>query len=99
MVSYLKVDIKFILNKTGFYTLIVVKNLLPTQPGFRVLSDPDHKVSQQPPLTVPAIIMARLQHRTYKGLVSSASLIGGMPLFLYLFARVSKNLINEKNNF
>lgn len=80
----------------------MVKNLLPTQPGFRVLSDPDHKVAQQPPLTVPVIINAQLKHQTYKGLVSSASLVGGMPIFLYLFARVSRNenyFKNVKNKY
>ncbi|XP_058802324.1 lysosomal-trafficking regulator isoform X2 [Phymastichus coffea] len=69
-------------------TNAVVKNLFPGQPGFRVISDPEHRVSQQPPLSIPPIVMAQLQSQSYRGLVTSASLIGGMPVFLYLFARV-----------
>ncbi|KAJ8668849.1 hypothetical protein QAD02_000108 [Eretmocerus hayati] len=66
----------------------VVKNLFPGQPGFRVVSVPEHRVSQQPPLSVAPITNCQLLSQSYKGLVSSASLMGGMPIFLYLFARV-----------
>ncbi|XP_023246507.1 lysosomal-trafficking regulator [Copidosoma floridanum] len=66
----------------------LVKNLFPSQPGFRVISVPENKVSQQPPLSLPSIAVGKLQCQSYKGLVSSASLIGGIPVFLYLFARV-----------
>ncbi|XP_076673285.1 lysosomal-trafficking regulator mauve isoform X3 [Andrena cerasifolii] len=66
----------------------VVRNLLPGQPGFRVLSAPEHKVSQQPPLSLSPILSARLECQQYRGLVPAATLVGGVPIFLYLFARV-----------
>ncbi|XP_023288682.1 lysosomal-trafficking regulator isoform X2 [Orussus abietinus] len=66
----------------------VVRNLFPGQPGFRVVSAPEHRVSQQPPLSVPLILSARLECQQYRGLVPASILIGGIPIFLYLFARV-----------
>ncbi|XP_024939057.1 lysosomal-trafficking regulator isoform X2 [Cephus cinctus] len=66
----------------------VVRNLFPGQPGFRVVSAPEHRVSQQPPLSVPPILSTRLEYQQYRGLVPAASLVGGIPVFLYLFARV-----------
>lgn len=66
----------------------VVRNLFPGQPGFRVVSAPEHRVSQQPPLSVAPILSARLECQQYRGLVPAAILIGGIPVFLYLFARV-----------
>ncbi|KAL0119810.1 hypothetical protein PUN28_007922 [Cardiocondyla obscurior] len=65
-----------------------VRNIFPGQPGFRVISAPEHRVSQQPPLSVPSIISARLESQQYRGLVPAAILVGGVPVFLYLFARV-----------
>ena len=61
-----------------------------------MVSVPEHRISQQPPLSVPPIITGRLQCRKYTGLVASASLIGGMPVFFYLFARVGKFLFRLK---
>ncbi|XP_043802415.1 lysosomal-trafficking regulator isoform X5 [Apis laboriosa] len=66
----------------------VVRNLFPGQPGFRVVSAPEHRVSQQPPLSVAPILSVRLECQQYRGLVPAAILIGGIPVFLYLFARV-----------
>ncbi|XP_015121948.1 lysosomal-trafficking regulator [Diachasma alloeum] len=66
----------------------VVRTLFPGQPGFRVISAPEHRVSQQPPLSIPPIASSRLECQQYRGLIPAASLIGGMPVFLYLFARV-----------
>ncbi|XP_011300955.1 lysosomal-trafficking regulator isoform X2 [Fopius arisanus] len=66
----------------------VVRTLFPGQPGFRVISAPEHRVSQQPPLSIPPIASSRLECQQYRGLVPAASLIGGMPVFLYLFARI-----------
>ncbi|KAL7305380.1 hypothetical protein TKK_0002123 [Trichogramma kaykai] len=72
----------------GVTNVNLMKNLFPGQPGFKVLSLPEHRVSQQPPLSIAPILASPLQSQSYKGLVSAASLIGGMPIFLYLFARV-----------
>ncbi|XP_050573868.1 lysosomal-trafficking regulator isoform X4 [Bombus affinis] len=66
----------------------VVRNLFPGQPGFRVVFAPEHRVSQQPPLSVTPILSARLECQQYRGLVSAAILAGGVPIFLYLFARI-----------
>ncbi|XP_076239225.1 lysosomal-trafficking regulator mauve [Calliopsis andreniformis] len=66
----------------------VIRNLFPGQPGFRVLSAPEHRVSQQPPLSVSPISTVRLECQQYRGLVPAAILVGGVPIFLYLFARV-----------
>lgn len=67
----------------------MVRNLFPGQPGFRVVSAPEHGVSQQPPLSMAPILSARLECQQYRGLVPAAILVGGVPIFLYLFARVS----------
>ncbi|XP_048261477.1 lysosomal-trafficking regulator isoform X2 [Bombus terrestris] len=66
----------------------VVRNLFPGQPGFRVVFAPEHRVSQQPPLSVTPILSARLECQQYRGLVPAAILAGGVPIFLYLFARI-----------
>ncbi|XP_043270510.1 lysosomal-trafficking regulator isoform X2 [Venturia canescens] len=66
----------------------VVRNLFPGQPGFRVVTAPEHRVSQQPPLSISPILAAKLECQQYRGLVPAATLIGGTPIFLYLFARV-----------
>ncbi|KZC14096.1 Lysosomal-trafficking regulator, partial [Dufourea novaeangliae] len=66
----------------------VVRNLFPGQPGFRVVSAPEHRVSQQPPLSVAPILSVQLECQQYRGLVPAATLVGGVPIFLYLFARV-----------
>ncbi|XP_011343929.2 lysosomal-trafficking regulator isoform X3 [Ooceraea biroi] len=66
----------------------VVRNIFPGQPGFRVISAPEHRVSQQPPLSISPILYTRLESQQYRGLVPAAILVGGVPVFLYLFARV-----------
>ena len=66
----------------------VVRSLFPGQPGFRVISAPEHRVSQQPPLSIAPLTSAKLECQQYRGLVPAASLVGGIPVFLYLFARV-----------
>jgi len=71
------------------FFIIVVKSIFPSQPGFRVVSVPEHRVSQQPPLSIPPIMSTRLESQQYRGLVPAAILVGGVPVFLYLFARVN----------
>ncbi|XP_032666117.1 lysosomal-trafficking regulator isoform X3 [Odontomachus brunneus] len=66
----------------------VVRSMFPGQPGFRVVSAPEHRVSQQPPLSIPPIVSNRLESQQYRGLIPAAILVGGVPVFLYLFARV-----------
>ncbi|XP_033229888.1 lysosomal-trafficking regulator isoform X2 [Belonocnema kinseyi] len=66
----------------------VVRNLFPGQPVFRVITAPEHRVSQQPPLSIPPIVSAHLEFKQYRGLVPAARQVGGIPIFLYLFARV-----------
>ncbi|XP_011144679.1 lysosomal-trafficking regulator isoform X1 [Harpegnathos saltator] len=68
----------------------VVRNIFPTtsQPGFRIVSASEHRVSQQPPLSISPIISICLESQQYRGLVPAAILVGGVPVFLYLFARV-----------
>ncbi|XP_025074143.1 lysosomal-trafficking regulator [Pogonomyrmex barbatus] len=67
---------------------VVVRSIFPSQPGFRVVSIPEHRISQQPPLSIPSIMSTRLETQQYRGLVPAAILVGGVPIFLYLFARV-----------
>ncbi|XP_011866548.1 PREDICTED: lysosomal-trafficking regulator isoform X3 [Vollenhovia emeryi] len=67
---------------------VVVRSIFPGQPGFRVVSVPEHKVSQQPPLSISPIVSTRLESQQYRGLVPAAILVGGVPVFSYLFARV-----------
>ncbi|KAK9307869.1 hypothetical protein QLX08_001934 [Tetragonisca angustula] len=74
----------------------VVRNLFPGQPGFRVVSAPEHRVSQQPPLSVAPILSARLECQQYRGIVPAAILVGGVPIFLYLFARIVELNSNEE---
>ncbi|KAK0171372.1 hypothetical protein PV328_009113 [Microctonus aethiopoides] len=66
----------------------VVRSLFPGQPGFRVISAPDHRVSQQPPLSIAIIAPIQLERQQYRGFIPAVSSIGGIPIFLYLFARV-----------
>ncbi|XP_034950425.1 lysosomal-trafficking regulator [Chelonus insularis] len=66
----------------------VVRNILPGQSGFRVISIPEHRISQQPPLSITIKTPDHIECQQYRGFISSASLIGGVPIFLYLFARV-----------
>ncbi|KOC69033.1 Lysosomal-trafficking regulator [Habropoda laboriosa] len=74
----------------------VVRNLFSAQPGFRVVSAPEHRVSQQPPLSVAPILVARLECQQYRGLVPAVTFVGGVPVFLYLFARVVELNSNEE---
>ncbi|KAF7992714.1 hypothetical protein HCN44_005058 [Aphidius gifuensis] len=74
----------------------VVRNLFPGQPGFRVISAPDNRVSQQPPISIPTISTIKLECQQYRGLIPAASLIGGIPNFFYLFARVVELNSNEE---
>ncbi|CAK9830368.1 Lysosomal-trafficking regulator [Anthophora retusa] len=74
----------------------VVRNLFSGQPGFRVVSAPEHRVSQQPPLSVAPILFARLECQQYRGLVPAVTFVGGVPIFLYLFARVVELNSNEE---
>ncbi|XP_011260266.1 lysosomal-trafficking regulator isoform X1 [Camponotus floridanus] len=67
---------------------VIVGNIFPGQPGFRIISAPEHRVSQQPPLSIPPIVSTRLENQQYRGLIPAAILVGGVPVFLYLFARV-----------
>jgi len=69
--------------------IAVVRNIFPGQPGFRVISAPEHRVSQQPPLSISPIVSIHLESQQYRGLVPAAILVGGVPVFLYLFARVN----------
>ena len=75
--------------------ILAMKNIFPgnASQGFKIVSLPEHRVAQQPPISVMPILASAMNSQAYKGLVSSASLIGGMPLFLYLFARVREQSI------
>lgn len=66
----------------------VVRHLFPGQPGFRAISAPEHRVSQQPPMSIAVIASTQFQRQQYRGLVPAANLTGGIPIFLYLFARI-----------
>lgn len=87
----LKLSVIHIFIRMNLHILaVVLGNMFPGQPGFKAISAPEHRISQQPPLSVTTYTTGLIQCQSYKGLVSSASLIGGIPVFLYLFARVSK---------
>lgn len=86
----------FIFRLHVLYLFIaVVRNLFPGHPGFRVVSAPEHKVSQQPPLSIAPILTTSLECQQYRGLIPAASLMGGVPIFLFLFARVSIHFFNS----
>ncbi|XP_069691772.1 lysosomal-trafficking regulator isoform X2 [Periplaneta americana] len=65
----------------------VVGSLFPGQPGFRVVTL-DQRASQQLPLSLYPTLLVPLNPRRYQGLVAAASILGGTPVFLFLFARV-----------
>ncbi|CAL1677884.1 unnamed protein product [Lasius platythorax] len=67
---------------------VITRNIFPGQSGFRIISAPEHRVSQQPPLSIPPIVSTYLENQQYRGLIPAAILVGGVPVFLYLFARV-----------
>ncbi|KYN43656.1 Lysosomal-trafficking regulator [Trachymyrmex septentrionalis] len=67
---------------------VVVRSIFLGQPGFKVVSVPEHRVSQQPPLSISPITSTHLESQQYRGLVPATILVGGVPVFLYLFARV-----------
>jgi hypothetical protein len=50
----------------------------------------DQRTSQQLPLSLSPTLLAQLNSRRYQGLVAAASILGGAPVFLFLFARVSQ---------
>ena len=69
--------------------IVVVRSIFLGQPGFKVVSVPEHRVSQQPPLSISPITSTHLESQQYRGLVPATILVGGVPVFLYLFARVN----------
>ncbi|XP_068085277.1 lysosomal-trafficking regulator [Anabrus simplex] len=73
----------------------MVGSLFPGQPGFRVVTM-DQRASQQLPLTVSPTIFAALNTQQYQGLVAAASILGGTPVFLFLFARVVELRANQE---
>lgn len=72
-----------------FILVAVVRSMFPGQSGFRIIPAPEHRVSQQPPLSIAPIIFTHLEGQQYRGFVPAAILVGGVSIFLYLFARVS----------
>jgi hypothetical protein len=70
----------------------VIGSLFPGQPGFRVVTL-DQRASQQLPLSLSPTLLAPLNSSRYQGLVAAASILGGAPVFLFLFARVSLHLV------
>ena len=71
----------------------MVASLFPGQPGFRVVTM-DQRASQQLPLSLFPVLLVPVSPRRYQGLVAAASILGGTPVFLFLFARVSSRLNN-----
>ncbi|XP_063221149.1 lysosomal-trafficking regulator isoform X2 [Bacillus rossius redtenbacheri] len=65
----------------------MVSSFFPGQPSFRVVT-PDQRASQQLPLPVQPVQFAALNSHQYQGTVAAATLLGGTPVFLFLFARV-----------
>ncbi|GFG30500.1 hypothetical protein Cfor_08123, partial [Coptotermes formosanus] len=65
----------------------VIGSLFPGQPGFRVVTL-DQRASQQLPVSLSPTLLAPLNSSRYQGLVAAASILGGAPVFLFLFARV-----------
>lgn len=49
----------------------------------------DQRASQQLPVSLSPTLLAPLNSSRYQGLVAAASILGGAPVFLFLFARVS----------
>ncbi|XP_051169183.1 lysosomal-trafficking regulator isoform X2 [Leptopilina boulardi] len=66
----------------------IVRNILPGQSAFRVTMAPEYRVSQQPPLSVSSTVFTQLESKQCKGLIPAVQQIGGISIFLFLFARV-----------
>lgn len=66
----------------------IVRNILPGQSAFRVNIAPEHRVSQQPPLSISSNVFTHLESKQCKGLIPAVQQIGGVSIFLFLFARV-----------
>ncbi|KAG8260670.1 hypothetical protein J6590_091786 [Homalodisca vitripennis] len=65
----------------------VVGSLFPPTPGFRVATV-DTRASQLLPLSVRPIFFAPLTDQHYHSITAAAETIGGISVFLFLFARV-----------
>lgn len=70
----------------------MIGSLFPGQPGFRVVTL-DQRASQQLPLSLSPTLLAPLNSSRYQGPVAAASILGGASVFLFLFARVSLQIV------
>lgn len=66
----------------------IVRSILPSQNAFRVAMLPKHRVSQQPPLSISSVIFSHVKSQQFKGIIPAVQQIGGISIFLFLFARV-----------
>uniref|UniRef100_A0A1B6DVR8 Lysosomal-trafficking regulator n=1 Tax=Clastoptera arizonana TaxID=38151 RepID=A0A1B6DVR8_9HEMI len=65
----------------------VVGSLFPQGPGFRVAAV-DNRASQLLPMVLSPVFFAPLSVQHFNGITTAANTIGGLPIFLFLFARV-----------
>lgn len=66
----------------------------PTQPLMFKMTAYDLRACQSPPQVISTVIVSDIKVNESHGLLTVVNKIGGMPLILFLFARV-----NKLNNF
>lgn len=70
---------------------IVLGSLFPpTQPLMFKMTAYDLRACQSPPQVIPTVLVSSLNIVEPCGLLTVVNKIGGMPLILFLFARVNK---------
>lgn len=90
------------INRTNYmsYILFFLKLIVfylgslfpPTQPLMFKMTAYDLRACQSPPQVIPTVIVGSVKVDEPHGLLTIINKIGGMPLILFLFARVSKLL-------
>jgi len=68
----------------------------PTQPLMFKMTAYDLRACQSPPQVISTVIVSSIKVLEPNGLLTVVNKIGGMPLILFLFARVNKLLFNVK---
>lgn len=63
----------------------------PTQPLMFKMTAYDLRACQSPPQVISTIIVSDIKVNESHGLMTVVNKIGGMPLILFLFARVNKS--------
>lgn len=65
----------------------------PTQPLMFKMTAYDLRACQSPPQVISTVLVSSLKIVEPHGLLTIVNKLGGMPLMLFLFARVNKKLL------